>query len=102
MEKLSDQGRLRPWMGFVLFAAVMAFFIFACAPLQQNLGIPGLIITELSFPVIGVVYCLIRKVKIREVFPVKKIKAREFFGCILLVLGMFPVSLMLKASTFFD
>ena len=99
MEKLSDQGRLRPWMGFVLFAAVMAFFIFACAPLQQNLGIPGLIITELSFPVIGVIYCLIRKVKIKEVFPVKKIKVREFFGCILLVLGMFPVSLMLVALT---
>ena len=99
MEKLSEQGRLRPWMGFVLFGVLMAFFIFVCAPLQQNLGIPGLIITELAFLAMAVIYCLIRKVKIKEVFPVKKVKVREIIGCILLVLGIFPVSLMLVAIT---
>ena len=99
MEKLSDQGRLRPWMGFVLFGVLMAFFIFVCAPLQQHLGIPGLVLTELGFLIMAVVYCLIRKVKIREVFPVKKVKARDIFGSILLVLGAFPLSLMLVAVT---
>ena len=97
MEKLSDQGRLRPWMGFVLFGVLMAFFIVICAPLQERLGITGLLITEFSFLAIAVVYCLIRKVKIREVFPVKKVKAREVFGSLLLVLGAFPVSLVLVA-----
>ena len=97
MEKLSDQGRLRPWMGFVLFGVLMAFFIFACAPLQNNLGIPGLVITEFAFLAIAVIYCLIRKVKIREVFPVKKVKVREVFGSLLLVLGAFPVALVLVA-----
>lgn len=86
-------------MGFVLFGVLMALFIFVCAPLQQNLGIPGLIITELGFLALAVIYCLIRRVKIKEVFPVKKVKAREIFGCILLVLGTFPVSLMLVAIT---
>lgn len=99
MQKISDQGRLRPWMGFILFGVLMAFFIFVCAPLQKNLGIPGLIITELGFVALAVIYCLIRKVKIKEVFPVKKIKVREFFGCILLVIGMFPVSLISVALT---
>lgn len=99
MQKISDQGRLRPWMGFLLFGVLMAFFIFVCAPLQQNLGIPGLIITELGFVAMAVIYCLIRKVKIKEVFPVKKIKVREFFGCILLVIGTFPISLILVALT---
>lgn len=99
MEKLSDQGRLRPWMGFVLFGVLMAFFIFVCAPLQQHLGIPGLVLTELGFLILAVVYCLIRKVKIREVFPVKKVKARDIFGSILLVLGAFPLSLILVAIT---
>ena len=47
----------------------------------------------------AVIYCLIRKVKIKEVFPVKKVKVREVIGCILLVLGIFPVSLMLVALT---
>ena len=99
MEKISDQGRLRPWMGLVLFGAFMAFFVFVCAPLQQKLGIPGLVITELSFLAIAVIYCLIRKVKIREVFPIKKVKVREIFGSLLLVLGVFPISLVLVAIT---
>ena len=97
MEKLSDQGRLRPWMGFVLFGVLMAFFIFACAPLQQNLGVTGLVLTELGFLVIAVVYCLICKVKIREVFTVKKPKVREVIGAIMLVIGMFPLSLVTVA-----
>ena len=99
MQKISDQGRLRPWMGILLFGVLMAFFIFVCAPLQLNLGIPGLIITELGFVALAVIYCLIRRVKIREVFPVKKIKVREFFGCILLAVGVFPVSLIMVALT---
>ncbi|MBR4914023.1 MAG: CPBP family intramembrane metalloprotease [Clostridiales bacterium] len=99
MEKLSNQERLRPWMGIVLFAAVMAIFIFAFAPLQQKLGIPGLLITEFGLLAIAVIYCLIRKVKIREVFPVKKVKVREVFGSLLLVLGAFPLSLVLVALT---
>ncbi len=99
MQKLSDQGRLRPWMGFILFGVLMAFFIFVCAPLQQNLGITGLVITELGFVAIAVIYCLIRKVKIKEVFPVKKPKVREIFGCILLTVGFFPVSLIMVSLT---
>ena len=99
MEKLSDQGRLRPWMGFVLFGVLMAFFILVCAPLQQNLGIPGLIITELAFLAMAVIYCLITRVKIKEVFPVKKVKVRDIFGCILLILGAFPVSMIAVAIT---
>lgn len=77
----------------------MAFFIFVCAPLQQNLGITGLVITELGFVAIAVIYCLIRKVKIKEVFPVKKPKVREIFGCILLTVGFFPVSLIMVSLT---
>ena len=99
MQKLSDQGRLRPWMGFILFGVLMAFFIFVCAPLQRNLGITGLVITELGFVAIAVIYCLIRKVKIKEVFPVKKPKVREIFGCILLTVGFFPVSLIMVSLT---
>ena len=99
MEKISDQGRLRPWMGLVLFGAFMAFFVFVCAPLQQKLGIPGLVITEFGFLAIAVIYCLIRKVKIREVFPIKKVRVREVFGSLLLVLGAFPISLVLVALT---
>ena len=99
MQKISDQGRLRPWMGIVLFGVLMAFMLFVAAPLQINLGIPGLIITEIGFLALAVGYCLIRRVKISEVFPVKKIKLREFFGCLLIVIGAFPISMILVFLT---
>ena len=99
MQKISDQGRLRPWMGIILFGVLMAFMIFVASPLQINYGIPGLIITEFGFLAMAVIYCLIRKVKISEVFPVKKIKLREFFGCILIAAGAFPISMILVFLT---
>ena len=95
MQKISDQGRLRPWMGIILFGVLMAFMIFVASPLQINLGIPGLILTELGFLALAIGYCLIRRVKIKEVFPIKKIKLRELFGCILITIGAYPVSMLL-------
>ena len=97
MEKLSDQSRLRPWMGILLLAVEIVLFIFLFTPLQVNFGIPGLVITELAFIVLAVTFCLIRKVKIKEVFPVKKFKIRELIGALLLILGSFPLSLLFVA-----
>ena len=99
MEKLSEQGKLRPWMGLLLFTVVMALFLFAFTPLQLSLGIPGLIITELGFLVLAVVYCMVRKIKLTEMFPIKKVKVREVIGAVIMVLGMFPISIMLVAIT---
>jgi len=99
MEKISDQGRLAPWMGFTLFGILMAAFLVFFTPLQLKYGIPGLVITELGFAAIAVIFCLIRRVNIREVFPVKKISARDFFGCIFLAAGGFMISLILVAVT---
>ena len=81
-------------MGFVLFGVLMAFMIFAAYPLQTNFGIPGLILTELGFLALAVGYCLIRKVKIREIFPVKKISIRDLAGSILLVIGVYPLAII--------
>ena len=87
MEKLTNQEKLRPWQGFVLFAAVMVFFIFACAPMQLAWGIPGLIATELSFLVIAIVYGLVRKIPLKEMFPIRMPKFRDIAGSLILVLG---------------
>jgi len=99
MERISDQGRLRPWMGFVLFGIELALFLVVFTPLQLNLGIPGLIITELGLLALAVVFCLVCRVKIKEVFPIKKVTLKDLFGCILLVIGIFPISIMLVALT---
>lgn len=86
-------------MGLLLFTVVMALFLFAFTPLQLSLGIPGLIITELGFLVLAVVYCMVRKIKLTEMFPIKKVKVREVIGAVIMVLGMFPISIMLVAIT---
>lgn len=94
MKEITDQNRLRPWMGFALFAFVMVFFIFVCAPLQGALGIPGLVITELGLLAIAVVFCLIRKVSIKEVLPIRKVSVKDIFGCLFLLMGGFALSLI--------
>lgn len=99
MQKISIQGKLRPLMGIILFGVLMAFMIFAATPLQLNLGIPGLILTEIGFAALAIGYCLITGIKLKEAFPVKKIKLRELFGCLLIVAGFYPVELLLVIFT---
>ncbi|MBO4459721.1 MAG: CPBP family intramembrane metalloprotease [Clostridiales bacterium] len=87
MEKISNQERLKPWMGFVLFAVLMALFLTVCVYMQTNWGMTGLVLTEVLFLLLAIGFCLIRKVKIREMFPIKKFSAREFFGSLLLIIS---------------
>ena len=95
MQEVSDRGRLRPWMGIILFGVLIAFMLWGATPLQENLGIPGLVLTEVGFLALAVVYCLIGRVKIKDMFPVKKIKFRELAGSILIVAGFYPLELLL-------
>ena len=94
MQKLTNQERLRPWMGFALFGITMAIFLTVCVWMQQNWGIPGLVLTELLIAGIAIVFCLIRKVKISEVLPIKKITLRDFAGCVVLLIGTYLISML--------
>lgn len=94
MEKISNQERLKPWMGIVLFAVVMALFLTAGAYMQANWGKLGLLLTEVMFLLLAVGFCLIRKVNIKEMFPIKKFSAREFFGALFLIMSGQNISLI--------
>lgn len=87
MQQVTNQQKLKPWMGFALFAFVMLYFIFVCIPMQSNWGIWGLVATEVSFLIIAIVYGLIFKIPLKEMFPVRKFTARDFFGSLFLVVG---------------
>ena len=87
MQQLSCQQKLKPWMGFALFAVLMALFIFVCGPMQEAWGIWGLIATEAIFLILAIAYALILRVPLKEMFPVKKFKARDFFGSLFLSVG---------------
>lgn len=80
MQKLSNQEKIRPWMGFALFAFIMVFFLTFGRYIQNKLGIAGVIITEISFLAIAVIFALVSGIKLKEMFPVKKVTARDLFG----------------------
>ena len=87
MQQLTDQHRLKPWMGFALFALVMALFVTAGSFMQTNWGLTGMLLTEVMFLAVAVGYCLVFRIPLKEMFPVKKFSARDFFGSLLLILG---------------
>ena len=101
MQKLTNQEKMKPWMGFILFAFGLCFLLFAGSYMQSNWGIPGLILTEIGFLAISVVYCLIMKVDLKEVFPMKKISGRDFFGTIFMFLGGFLLNLVAAGISMF-
>ena len=94
MQKLTNQERLKPWMGFVLFFVGLMFLYFIGSYMQTNWGMIGLILTELGFLAISLLYCVINKVSIKEVFPIKKITGRDFVGTIFMLIGGFLANLI--------
>ena len=92
MQTSTNLEKLKPWMGFILFAVGLLFLMFPGAYMQSHMGIPGLILTELCFLAISILYCLIMKVSLREVFPIKKISFKDFFGVFFLFIGGFMLN----------
>lgn len=81
-------------MGFVMQGAFLALFLTAGAKMQKHLGIPGLVLSELMFLVVAVLYCLIRGVKLKEMFPVRKITVADFFGTVFLGIASFLLAMV--------
>ncbi len=94
MVKLSNQERLKPWMGVILFVIGVVYLIFPGSLMQMRWGMTGLVTSELGFVVIAVLYCVIRKVSLKEVFPVQKVTAADIFGVLFMFLGAFMVNLI--------
>ncbi|MBO4415909.1 MAG: CPBP family intramembrane metalloprotease, partial [Lachnospiraceae bacterium] len=94
MVKLSNQERLKPWMGVILFVIGVVYLIFPGSLMQMRWGMTGLVTSELGFVIIAVLYCVIRKVSLKEVFPVQKVTAADIFGVFFMFLGAFMVNLI--------
>ena len=94
MQQVTNQQKLKPWMGFGLFAVVMALFWFVGAPMQTAWRIYGLVATEAMFLILAILYAVIFKIPLKEMFPIKKFKARDFFGSIFLAGGGILIGLV--------
>ncbi len=100
MQKLSNQEKVKPWMGVIIFViALGALFILSLVSTVFKMGMLGTVLTELGLLAVAVVFCLITKTKIKEMFPVKKVTVADVFGCIFLTIGAFFSSLILIGIT---
>lgn len=85
-KELSTQSKWKPWKGVLLFVIAFAWLI-GGSMIQMAIGMPGLLILQLGFLAIAIIACLINKTPLKEVFPIKKITVRDFFGSLLLWAG---------------
>ena len=92
---------------FVMFALVIVMMLFVAAPIQMNLGMTGVLITELIFLAMAIIGTLLMKGSLKEVFPLKKPQFRQIAGTVLLWIGeyfiimfstMFIITIMLTFS----
>lgn len=84
-----ERKQLKPWQGIVSFIIMMIIFTVVAIPVQGNLGLIGVGITELLLLVMAVVAAKVTKQDLKEVFPIHKPKAREVFGTLLCWGGTF-------------
>lgn len=94
MQKLSNREKMRPWMGVVLQAVVVLTLLFIGSAMQRAWGLLGLVATEVLFLLMAIGYCLLRGVNPKEVFPVRKITIKDFFGTLLFTVGGLSASMI--------
>ncbi len=90
--KISNQKKWRTWKAFVLFF-IAAVWIIVGSILSGYIGIWGTILTQAGLLGTAIVACLINKTPLKEVFPMKKITVRDFFGAVFMWLGGLGIGL---------
>ncbi|MBR2524344.1 MAG: CPBP family intramembrane metalloprotease [Clostridiales bacterium] len=80
MRELSYQSKWQPWKGVILQVAALIMLLTLGRFMQRSLGPVGLIGSELLFLILAISYTLIQKTPLKEVFPIRKISLRDFFG----------------------
>ena len=96
-KELTTQAKWKPWKGVVLFVIALIWLIVgSISSIWVNSTIVTFII-QLGFLGLAIAACLINKTPLKEVFPIRKITARDFFGVILLWLGAMPLGLLSAA-----
>lgn len=84
MSGTKERVKPRWWMGVIWFAVVMVVVLFAFGPIQNALGMPGLVITELILLAMAVVPAIVMKWNLKEVFSIRLPKIRQIFGALVI------------------
>ena len=91
-KELSTQAKWRPWKGVILFVIALVWLI-AGSLTAFFIGTLSTLLVQLGFLAIAIAACLINKTPLKEVFPVKKLTVRDFFGTLLMWMGALPLGL---------
>ncbi len=92
-KELSTQAKWKPWKGVLLFVIAFAWLIIG-SMLSFFIGTYSTLVIQLGFLAIAIAACLINKTPLKEVFPIKKITVRDFFGTLLMWIGALPLGLL--------
>ena len=93
-KELSTQARWKPWKGVLLFVIALVWLIAGSIIGSIFLGSFATFVIQLGFLGIAIVACLINKTPLKEVFPIKKITVRDFFGTVLMWMGALPLGML--------
>jgi len=75
--------------GLAIFICAIAFLLFLAAPIQNQLGLLGLGITEIGLLAISLVGALLLKGNFKEIFPIKRLSFKAFRGSAYIFLGIY-------------
>ena len=94
MEKISTQAKWQPWKGVIFQIVAVGMLLFPGSLIQYCLGLWGVVITELMFLALAIIWTLAKKTPLKEVFPVKVPTVRDVIGTVMLWFGVMPLSIL--------
>ena len=84
-----NKRKLHIWQVLILFVAVMLIFYFFGGLAQKYFGSFGVVIQQLGFLLVSVLFVLIMRADLREVFPIRKPKGLGVLGVLVIWVGVF-------------
>lgn len=94
MNELSNQGKWQIWKGVILQIVCILLLMFVGYYMQSHWGMWGLVGTELMFLLVAIGYTIANKTPLKEVFPIKKPRARFLLGTFFIWIGTLMLGLL--------
>jgi membrane protease YdiL (CAAX protease family) len=94
MDTKNEMKHLKPYQGLIIFGLVILMFLFIAAPIQEKMGLYGVLLTEAIILLFAILPAVLLKADLKEVFPVKKPRLRQILGVVVLWLGSLTIVML--------
>ncbi|MDR0446842.1 MAG: CPBP family intramembrane metalloprotease, partial [Oscillospiraceae bacterium] len=99
VNKARGESKLKPWHGIVMLLFQLAAAITLLAYVQLQLGIAGLIITELFIAAVAIVGMFLFRGTWRDLLPMAKPRLRQVIGSVVLWIAAYFAAIAASAIT---